>query len=164
MTHITLVKPSNRCNIWPILHWLNRLTGVIYGPTNTEATMTTQEKHLWFVLRLFYCLVWVSRYFFPPPSDEVTTSFSLSFDLLFRSKLSRFRFRTRTLNSYKTVTSLPSKLQKTLLSHPHLVPRLQRQVCVSSQRVNKIFSYFITCIQREGMRFNTVRLFVPFMH
>ena len=106
-----------------------------------------QEKRLWFVFRLFYYLVRASRCFFLPLSNEATASFSLSFDLLFRSKPSRFRTisNAKPLHSYKTAfsaTSLPSKLQKSTVTPPSM-PRLQHQVRVSGQRVlTKLLGFF----------------------
>ena len=125
MTHITLVKSSNWCNILPILHRLNHLTSVIYGPTNTEAATNAQERRLWFVLHLFYCLVYASCCFFLLPSLRFLPS--LSFETF---PLPHPHSNAKFLHSYKTATSLHI-IKKTSLSHPHLMSYLQYQVCVS---------------------------------
>jgi len=141
MTHITPVKPSNWCNIWPILHRLSHLISVIYGQTNTEVVTTAQERCLWFVLRLFYCLVCASHHFFLPPSLRRGRCFFIPFvrpSLSFKTlslPLLHLHSNNKLLHSYKTVMSLPSELQKTPLPHPHLMPRLRCQICVSWQRV-----------------------------
>jgi len=107
MSYITPVGSSNRCNIGPVLigewsqwHWtLEQQT--------KEASVTAQERRLWFVFRLLYCLVCAFRYFFLSPSDEAAASFSLSFETFM---LPYLHSNAKPLHSYKialSVTSLP---------------------------------------------------------
>ena len=114
--------------------WLVKPMMLNTWTTNKETMTNAQEIRLWFVLRLFYCLVCASCYFFLPPSDEVAASFSHSFETL---PLLHLHSNAKLLHSYKialSATSLPSKLQKTSLAHPHPIPRWQCQIFVSEQR------------------------------
>ena len=111
--------------------------------TNKEVAVTTQERHLWFVLRLFYCLVRASRCFFLPSLRRGRCFFlpSVRPFLLFETltlSLPHPHSEAKPLHSYKialSATSVPSELQKILPQHPPLMPRLRRQVYVSGQRV-----------------------------
>jgi len=130
MTHITLVKPSNRCNIWPNdVEYLNNKQRSSDNHTRKTFMVCVSPVlllDLCFPLLLSHSLRRVC-YFFTPfmrPS--------------FLSKLSRFRTHTKTLNPY-TLTKLShhshQNYKKTPLPHPHPMSHLRHQVCVSGQRV-----------------------------
>jgi len=144
MTHITPVKSSNRCNIWPNKH---RSSGDRIRKTFMICVL---------LVLLFGCsIAWFvlpAASFYLPPSDEVTASFSLSFETL---PLSLPHSNAKLLHSYKTVTPLPSELQKILLSHPHPISRLRCQVYVSCpSKLTKHFSFKLYIIELANTMWN----------